>query len=113
MCLTVLGCHSFGPLTCQLVEGGAAGEGIETRLGPRLVDHEKEVVTRICMSKKSAGKKDNKDSRHHDGLPEEPVFCKEDVDGQTKVGGGVENDDRTQGFRFTEPPTCDQGKQGG
>ena len=107
MCLAVLGGHVFCPLTCQLVEGAAAGEGIETSLDPRLVDHEKEVVTRICMSKKCAGKKDEKGSRHHDGLPEEPVFCKEDVDGQTEIGGGVKSDDRTQGFRFAEPPTCD------
>ena len=112
MCLAVLGGHGFCPLTCQLVEGAAAGEGIETSLDPRLVDHEKEVVTRICMSKKCAGKKDEKGSRHHDGLPEEPVFCKKDVDRQTKVRGGVENDDCTQRFRFTEPPTCDQGKKG-
>jgi len=107
VCLAVLGGHRFGPLTCQLVESAATGEGIETSLESRLVDHEKEVVTRICMSKKCAGKKDEKGSRQHDGLPEEPVFCKEDVDSQTEIGGGVKNDDRTQGFRFAEPPTCD------
>ena len=105
--MAVLGGHGFCPLTCQLVEGAAAGEGIETSFDPRLVDHEKEVVARICMSKKCPGKKDEKSSRQHDGLPEEPVFCKEDVDSQTEIGGGVENDDRTQGFRFAEPPTCD------
>jgi hypothetical protein len=79
--LVVLGGHCFCPLTCQLVESATAGEGIETRLGPRLVDHKKEVVTCICMSKKRPGKEDKKDSRYHDGLPEEPVFCKENVDG--------------------------------
>ena len=113
MCLAVFGGHSFGPPTCQLVESAVAGERMETRLDPRLVDHQKEVVTRIGMSKKCSSKEDEKGAGQHDGLPEEPVFCQEDVDGQTKVGGGVESDDRSQGFCFAEPPTGDEGKEGG
>jgi hypothetical protein len=54
---------------------------METRLDPRLVDHQKEVVTRVCMGKKCSGKEDEKGSGQHDGLPEEPVFCKEHVKG--------------------------------
>ena len=81
MSLAVFGGHSFGPPTCQLVESAVAGERMETRLDPRLVDHQKKVVTRVCMGKKCSGKEDEKGSGQHDGLPEEPVFCKEHVKG--------------------------------
>ena len=81
MSVAVFGSHSFTPPTFQLVANAVAGECMETRLDPLLVDHQKEVVTRVCMGKKCSGKEDEKSAGQHDGLPEEPVFCKEHVKG--------------------------------
>ena len=47
------------------------------------------------------------------GLPKEPVAGDENIDGESKVGGGVKKNHGFEGFCATEPPACNESKQNG